>query len=131
MKARVVCVFFFLLHHCLCAQIDCIKVRKPPETIVIESRSAIFIGNYSVFLATNVKFPEEAKKKGITGFVFASFVVLENGAVSDVKILRGIGYGCDEEVIRVIKLMSGMWKPAIENNKPVKSMLQLPIRFQL
>ena len=57
------------------------------------------------YVSNNVKYPEEAKNKNIAGRVFVSFVVEKDGSIGEVKVLRGIGGGCDEEAVRVIKGM--------------------------
>lgn len=82
------------------------------------------------FVGKNVKYPEEAKEKEISGRVFMSFVIEKDGSVSNVKVLRGIGGGCDEEAVRVIKGMP-KWKPGIQKGKPVRVSYMMPINFKL
>lgn len=82
------------------------------------------------FVANNVKYPQEAKDKEIDGRVFVSFVVEKDGSVSNVKVLRGIGGGCDEEAVRVISAMP-KWKPGIKDGKPVRVSYMMPINFKL
>jgi TonB family protein len=82
------------------------------------------------FLVENINYPEEAKKKGIQGTVFVTFIVQANGAVTNVKILRGIGSGCDEESVRVVKIMPN-WIPGMEKGKNVAVQFNLPIKFKL
>ena len=82
------------------------------------------------FVGKNVKYPEEAKEKEISGRVFVSFVIEKDGSVSNVKVLRGIGGGCDEEAVRVIKGMP-KWKPGIQKGKPVRVSYMMPINFKL
>ena len=82
------------------------------------------------FVGKNVKYPEEAKEKEISGRVFVSFVIEKDGSVSNVKVLRGIGGGCDEEAIRVIKAMP-KWTPGKQKGKPVRVNYQIPINFKL
>ena len=82
------------------------------------------------YMANNVKYPEEAKNKNIAGRVFVSFVVEKDGSVNEVKVLRGIGGGCDEEAVRVIKSMP-KWKPGIQKGKPVRVSFQMPFMFKL
>lgn len=83
------------------------------------------------FLVSNIKYPEEAKKAGVEGTVYVSFVINANGDVTNVKVLRGIGYGCDEESIRVVKAMQGHWKPGTQKGKAVNVQYNLPIRYTL
>lgn len=82
------------------------------------------------YLQANISYPEEAKKKGITGTVYVSFMVKADGSVSNPKVLKGVGGGCNEEAIRVV---SGMprWKPGMSQGKPVDVMFTLPIKFAL
>jgi TonB family protein len=82
------------------------------------------------YLVANIKYPDEAKTKGITGTVFVTYVVETDGSISTVKILRGIGGGCDEEAIRVV---SGMpkWKPGKQRGENVRVQFNLPIKFSL
>ncbi|NCX96219.1 MAG: energy transducer TonB [Chitinophagia bacterium] len=69
-------------------------------------------------------------KKGIQGRVIVNFVVNEDGFISDVKVLRGIGGGCDEEALRVIKAMP-TWTPGEQDGKKVKTYFTQPISFRL
>ena len=69
------------------------------------------------FVSSNIHYPEEAKDKGIEGRVFVGFVVEKDGSVNEVKVLRGIGGGCDEEAIRVVKAMP-KWKPGMQRANP-------------
>jgi len=82
------------------------------------------------FLAESIKYPEEAKELGIQGRVFVNFVVETDGGVSNVKVLRGIGGGCDEEAIRVVKSMP-RWTPGKQRGIPVRVSYNLPIKFTL
>ena len=61
------------------------------------------------FVSKNVVYPKEAQEKGISGRVMVSFIVEKDGSVNEVKIVRGIGGGCDEEAVRVVKAMP-KWK---------------------
>ena len=82
------------------------------------------------FLRENIKYPEEARKAGIQGTVFVTFVVQADGAITNVKILRGIGGGCDEEAMRVVKMMPN-WIPGTMQGKNVAVQFNLPIKFLL
>lgn len=81
-------------------------------------------------LSDLVKYPEEAKKNGITGKVFVTFVVDENGNVTDTKIARGVNPLLDKESLRVVGLLK-TWKPGKEGGKAVKVAYTLPINFAL
>ncbi|MGY6562528.1 MAG: energy transducer TonB [Luteibaculaceae bacterium] len=82
------------------------------------------------FLSDNIKYPAMAKDAGVTGVVFVTFKVGKDGSVTDVAVLRGIGAGCDEEAVRVIKAMP-KWTPGRQRGKEVIVQYNLPIRFTL
>ena len=82
------------------------------------------------FLQENIKYPEEAKELGVQGKVFVTFVVEVDGSITDVRVLRGIGAGCDEEAIRVVKSMP-RWVPGKQRGQPVRVQFNLPIKFTL
>ena len=82
------------------------------------------------YIAKNIKYPQIARESGIQGRVFVGFVVEPDGSVSNVKIMRGIGGGCDEEAMRVVKSMP-KWKPGKQRGKPVRVSYTLPVNFKL
>lgn len=82
------------------------------------------------YLQENIKYPEEAKELGIQGRVFVTFVVEVDGSITDVRVLRGIGGGCDQEAIRVVKGMP-KWVPGKQRGVPVRVQFNLPIKFTL
>ena len=71
-----------------------------------------------------------AKNAGISGKVYITFVVEKDGSITDVKVLRGIGGGCDEEAVRVVQSMP-RWSPGKQRGKPVRVQYNLPVRFTL
>jgi TonB family protein len=82
------------------------------------------------YLMENIKYPEEAKTKGITGTVYVTYVVEKDGSVTNVKVLRGIGGGCDEESVRVVKGMP-KWIPGKQRGQNVRVQFNLPIKYAL
>ena len=82
------------------------------------------------YLQENIKYPDEAKELGVQGKVFVTFVVEVDGSISDVRVLRGIGAGCDEEAIRVVRNMP-RWVPGKQRGVPVRVQFNLPIKFTL
>ncbi len=82
------------------------------------------------FLEENLRYPQMAREAGIQGTVFVTFVVETDGSVTDVRILRGIGGGCDEEAIRVVSMMP-RWEPGRQRGQPVRVQFNMPIRFRL
>jgi protein TonB len=111
--------------------IDVPEEKKEVFTIVEEMPS--FPGGEAErnkFLATNIVYPQQATENGIQGTVYVSFVVDSKGNVTDVKVLRGIGGGCDEEALRVVKMMP-QWHPGKQNGKQVRVLFNMPIYFKL
>jgi len=82
------------------------------------------------FLQENIKYPQMARESGIQGTVYVTFVVEPNGKVSDVRVLRGIGGGCDEEAVRVIQSMP-KWEAGKQRGKAVRVQFNMPIKFTL
>lgn len=83
-----------------------------------------------LYIAKQVKYPAEAKKAGAYGRVFIGFIVEPDGSLSDFKVLRGIGYGCDEEALRVVKSMP-KWQPGMHRGKAVRVQYLVPVNFRL
>jgi len=82
------------------------------------------------FLSKNIKYPAQAAENGIQGPVYVSFVVKTNGSLADIKIIQGIGGGCDEEALRVVKKMPN-WKPGFQNGRKVAVLYNMRIDFKL
>lgn len=83
------------------------------------------------YIPANLKYPEEAKKNGITGKVFVEFLVDEKGKVRDAKIKQSVNPLLDDEALRVISSMPD-WNPGRnDKDKPVKVVMVLPIMFKL
>lgn len=82
------------------------------------------------FINSIIEYPRLAKEIGISGRVFLSFVVERDGSITDVQITRGIGGGCDEEAVRVIKAMPN-WNPGKQRENPVRVQYQMAIKFSL
>jgi periplasmic protein TonB len=80
------------------------------------------------YLQENIKYPKEAREKGIQGTVYVSFVVEADGSITEVKILRGIGGGCNEESVRVIENMPN-WIPGKQRGEAVRVQFNMPIPF--
>ena len=82
------------------------------------------------YLARNMVYPLQAREANIEGRVFLTFVVERDGSITDVKVLRGIGGGCDEEAVRVVENMP-KWVPGKQRGIPVRVHFNLPIKFTL
>jgi protein TonB len=81
-------------------------------------------------LTGSIKYPEEARKNGIQGKVFVSFVVDEQGKVTNAKIERGVETSLDQESLRVVNGLK-TWKPGMEKGKAVKVAYTIPINYTL
>jgi protein TonB len=82
------------------------------------------------FLAEAIQYPSQAVENGIQGTVYVQFVIDSKGNITEVKIMRGIGGGCDEEALRVIKMMP-QWHPGKQNGKSVRVLYNMPVSFKL
>jgi periplasmic protein TonB len=82
------------------------------------------------FLQENVVYPRVARESGIQGTVYATFVVERDGNITDIRILRGIGGGCDDEVVRVLRLMPE-WIPGKCGDDCVRVQFNMPMKFTL
>ena len=108
-----------------------VEEAKPVFTIVEEMPS--FPGGdaeRNKFLAENIKYPQQALENNIQGTVYVAFVVDSKGNVTDVKVMRGIGGGCDEEAIRVVKMMP-QWHAGKQNGKQVRVLFNMPVYFKI
>lgn len=82
------------------------------------------------YLSTNVKYPVEAQKKGVSGRVIIQFVVMEDGTLGQEKVVRGVDPLLDEEALRVVKAMP-KWTPGVADGKTVKVRFTIPVMFSL
>ncbi|MEJ2594324.1 MAG: M56 family metallopeptidase [bacterium] len=82
------------------------------------------------FLAENIKYPETAKANKTEGKVMVNFVVNKAGSVTEVEAVKGIGDGCDEEAVRVVKMLPD-WTPGYNDGKAVNVSFNLPVLFRL
>lgn len=82
------------------------------------------------YLYKNIKYPDQARRLGVEGKVFVEFVVDKDGSLTDIKVMKGIGAGCDEEAVRVLK-NAPKWNPGKQRGRPVKVKMVLPIQFRL
>lgn len=109
-----------------------LPVTKEGVFTVVEQNPE-FPGGFSAlgeFLSKNIKYPSAAARAHVQGKVFVVFVVGKDGTVSDARILKGLGFGCDEEALRVTSIMP-RWIPGKQNGKAVAVQYNLPILFVL
>ena len=111
-----------------------IRARRPKQcgvrTCVILNPAAGGEKARQKYLANNIQYPAIAQKNNIEGIVYVSFIIETDGTLTDIKIIKGIGAGCDEEVVRVIKNMP-KWKPGKQNGKTVRVKINMPVKFSL
>jgi protein TonB len=103
------------------------------KDVVIAEVMPVYEGGYQEmirFLRANLKYPASARRMGIEGSVYVSFVVNGDGTVRDVSVLRGISADCDKEAARVISLLPG-WIGGRQNGSPVGVKMVLPVKFSL
>ncbi len=85
---------------------------------------------FYAYLNKNLKYPSQASRMNIQGRVFMAFVVEKDGSLTDVKVMKGIGAGCDEESIRVLE-NAPKWNPGKQRGVPVRVRYSFPIAFRL
>ena len=112
-----------------------IEEEKPKEEEVfkfVEQMPSFPDGEKALmeYLAKNIKYPSIARENGIEGRVIVGFVVSKTGNIEQVKVIRGIGGGCDEEAAKVIKSMPN-WTPGKHNGKAVPVSYTVPVSFKL
>ncbi len=88
------------------------------------------IESFYRFLGKNINYPAIARENNTQGKVIVSFVVERDGSLTDIKVVRGIGDGCDEEAVRILK-KAAHWSPGIQNGRPVRCSYNVPISFSL
>ena len=117
---------------------DYIDHSLPPEEpvdipVVFPETQPSFPGGIEAFyqyVSETVNYPPSAIRRGISGKVFVEFVIDRDGALSELKIVKGIGGGCDEEALRVIQ-NSPRWNPGKQRGRPVRVRMVVPITFTL
>ena len=82
------------------------------------------------FVSKNMEYPAQARRMGVEGKVFVQFVVDKDGSLTDVKAVKGIGAGCDEEAVEIVK-SAPKWKPGKQRGKAVRVRMIIPITFKL
>ena len=85
---------------------------------------------WNKYLSDNLKYPTQARRMGVEGTVIVVFVVNTDGSIQDVEVLRGIGGGCDEEAVKVVK-NAPKWDPGKQRGRAVRTRMRLPIKFKL
>ncbi|MGK7395654.1 MAG: energy transducer TonB [Candidatus Cyclobacteriaceae bacterium M3_2C_046] len=108
---------------------------EPSEEVfvVVEERPTFKGGDEAKFLefiARRLKYPDQARRMGIEGKVFVEFIVDKSGRLIDIKVLKGIGAGCDQEAVQAVSA-SPIWQPGKQRGQPVNVKMVLPFSFKL
>jgi periplasmic protein TonB len=100
--------------------------------ITVEVQPSFMGGNSEMykFLGKNLKYPSAAQRANIQGKVFLSFIVEKDGSITDIETMKGIGFGCDEEAMRVVKPMP-KWIAGKQNGRNVRVKFTIPVFFRL
>ncbi|QJD80246.1 energy transducer TonB [Spirosoma rhododendri] len=109
------------------------ELKQTGEIYTVVEKQPTFSGGQNAlqqYLRQHRRYPEAARKAGISGRVFVAFVVNTDGSIQDVELLKGIGLGCDEEAIRLVKGMP-KWIPGSQSGKAIRVKYNLPIAFGL
>lgn len=115
-----------------------IEVIEQPKEVtddpfIFAEEDAKFPGGkeaWTKFLTKHLKYPKQAQKANIEGRVILNFYVDREGNISNIKVIRGVGAGCDEEAVRVLS-KSPKWQPGLQRGVPVKSIKQIAFVFKL
>ncbi len=115
------------------AEMDEPEVEETDKIHIVVEEQPSFPGGEKAFyqyVASKMKYPKLAVRQGIDGRVFVQFVVNQDGSLTDIQVIKGIGGGCDEEAVRVLE-SAPRWNPGKQRGKPVRVRMVLPIIFQL
>lgn len=106
--------------------------EAPPPLLVVQEMPEFPGGEQERirFMKEHLVYPAEARETGISGTVFLGFIVEPDGSITSLKVLRGIGGGCEEEALRVIMMMP-KWKPGMQQGHEVRVQFTLPVKFTL
>ncbi len=112
---------------------DCTGYTSKEQIFTIVEKQPEFIGGQTAlfdWISTNIKYPESARSKHVEGTAYLGFVIEKNGCITNVEVKRGIGFGCDEEAVRLIKSMP-QWNAGTQNGQAIRVAYTLPIKFKL
>lgn len=110
-----------------------VSAPPPPQIVTHVEQMAEFPGGQTrmlEYINTHLRYPDQAREAGIEGKVLVMFIIDQNGKVSDATVQRGIGGGCDQEALRVVRSMP-QWKPAKKDGRAVKSVFVQPVMFRM
>ncbi len=113
--------------------IDILPEEKVDEIFTIVEEQPTPVGgmrSFYEFVSNKLKYPPQARRMGIEGRVFVEFVVEKDGSLTDIKVVKGIGAGCDEEAVKVISEAPN-WVPGKQRGRAVRVRMIMPIMFKL
>ena len=110
----------------------CWAQAKPaaPEIFTFVEKMPSFPGDVIDYMEKNIRYPTAARDSGIEGRVILNLFVDEEGSIFNIRVIRGIGGGCDSEAVRLVRGMP-KWIPASQNGIKRKVSLWLPVLFKL
>ena len=123
-------VMFFIAETIVFAQVDTVDDPLIFTPVDVDAEFPGGIEGLIMFVCMNVEYPEQARTAEVEGTVYASFCIDKDGSVSNITILKDIGYGCGDAVVKMLKSMP-QWKPAKNRGKNVRSEFNLPVTFTL
>ena len=88
------------------------------------------MGSFYRDIAKRLKYPAQARRMNVEGRVFVEFIVNKDGSLTDIRVIKGIGAGCDEEAVKVLESCPP-WNPGKQRGVPVRQRMVLPITFKL
>lgn len=115
------------------SHVEEIEKEETDEIFMIVEEQPEFpggIGNFNQFIRSNMHYPRNARSMGVEGKVYVEAIVGKDGKLTELKVLKGVGSGCDEEALRVVGL-SPKWNPGRQRGNPVRTRIVIPIVFKL
>jgi protein TonB len=109
-------------------------IKGKDTTLSVLSRLPIYLDGATAFanaIGRAVRYPRAAREAQKTGMVIISFTIGNNGAVSNYRVIKSLGYGMDESALDAVKSATGEWLPAMVNGEPVSIEYDVPVRFSL
>ena len=110
-----------------------VRLEKNDTLFLTVEKQAEYKGGIDSFykqIASKIRYPADARRNGVVGKVIVQFVIDKNGIITEPEVIKGIGFGCNEEALNAIKKCNA-WIPATYKGKKVKSRMLIPINFSL
>jgi protein TonB len=111
---------------------DSTRTKDTTTTYMVVEQQPEFEGGYDAmlsFVRRNLTFPAKARKEGVHGTVYVTFIVMRDGSIKEIRVLRKVHPDLDAEAVRVVKLMP-KWNPGMQNGVPVNVRFNLPVTFK-